>query len=249
MRRNFDIPKSHAVEPQYKIPKALTALEIGRWATLPSLVINTEMHSRGLNIIKHVLDCTSIASPDFNFAASTFAATGLNTAWDISAKGSEVMRRRIQLPDMYDSVYSDQVLDVELYDEAKTGFGVSAISAMTYRNKLLAPKSLTDLEKSKLVLGQRVGESALKLICATIPYRGAPTTVQELIDLQQEAFENSVCALDTAKLLASQLGSVPTCAQLSSDFSPLTSYIMENAPTENFYRAMDNALGLYGMPR
>lgn len=206
------------------------------------------MHASGAELAEYALDFMAPSMAEFGFAAGVFSAVAMNSAWQISARDSNVGRRRIELPNMYDPNIKDQKVDIDLLNEAKADLLSGSFGVTRYGNRLARGASKRSIEDARKSAGKFFGEGALKIACATIPY-SSPTTIQDYEELQELAFESSMTVVDTSKMLANQLGVVPTFAQLANDNSPLVSFIMENAPSQNFYNIMDNALGNFAQPR
>lgn len=209
------------------------------------LALEMEQHSRGLNIAQFVLKNLSIVNPDYGRVASLLSPVALGTAWEVSAKDSGLLHRKIALPQMMCPVFGGQKLDVELKDEAENSFKRGAIVAMKYRNYLNNNGFSTHQSSRRVGIGQCAGAGATALTASTIPmYFSSSAT-----DLQQEAFDASMSALYARDVLANNLGVDVTMAQLANESSPLVNYVIGSMTNTASYGAFDRALGIYGVSR
>jgi hypothetical protein len=231
--RDFDLPTMHLEDMKHFVtPKSRDPYEIARRRELPKGVLAYEQQRKGLLVAQTALQ--SIDDPfNLNFAAELLAASTINSAWYVLARGAPVMRRRLKLPILAgdDADYS---LDRQAIRRGAVGELSNATSQADVHLAMLHYRH-EHAKKAQFRLGQIIGNAGLTLACVGI----GEVQLLEMAELRADKVQNRVrrrglLALHHAQILTDQLGTAPSLAQLASPDSDLAVHWRRNAPEQAF---------------
>ncbi len=231
--KNFDLPKQHLIGEHYVPTRARHSDEIERRHTLPRGTIMLEHQRDGLAIASHVFGAVE-DEKDLQFVTDTLAASGLNAAWYSSAQHADVMRRRLELPDLANDKLDWRETREGLLVKVREGLA----NAVQLANVLAqATPEHRSFKRYAFNFGRQMGNVSLKLVCVQL---GNVSHGMNAFDIQALAREQSLAALDEARTIAGTVGVNPSIAQLADPDSPLAVYWRRKAPN-GAYEAFEQA--------
>jgi len=231
---NFDLPRQHLTSDHYVPSRARHADEIDRRRTLPRGTLLAEQQRDGLHIASNI--ASNVQSPqDLAFVTDTLAVSGLNAGWYNYAQKSDVMRRRLLLPELAN--------DDEDWRESRSGLLTKAQEGLVHAAEMAtvfaaAKTERKDTQRQTFLLGRHLGNVALELAC--VPLGNAPRFLSAF-EVQSVAREKALETLERSRIIADQVGTNPSIAQLSDPDSPLSVYWRRNAPN-GAYEAYEQAI-------
>lgn len=225
--RNFDLPKQHLDDRHYVPERARTSTEIQRRRALPNGTILAEHQRDGLHIASQIMQ--RVEQPeDITFARDVIAMSGLNASWYSYAAHSPVMRRRLNLPVLADEETEWRETRSGLLTKAQQGL----VEAATIAEALASTKAeRRSTLRQQQILGRQLGGVSLQLACIEV---GSVADSYSSFDVQNLAREQSLEALEKARIFGDQVGSHPSMAQLADPNSDLAVYWRRNAPNGAF---------------
>ncbi len=232
--KHFDLPTKHLSERHYVPPKARTADEIDRRRSLPRGTVLLEQQQHGLAMAGTMLE--RVEEPqDVDFATRVLAMCAVNTGWYSFARGAQVMRRRLLLPELAgedgDWRENRQGLLVRLeHDLADTAL----LATYVLRAKI----DKLDVAFRTKLFGRRVGNLSLALAC--VPKADAAKFLTAF-DAQALARNEALAIIEGARVLGEEIGVNPSIAQLPDPDSPLSVYWRRRAPN-GAYDAYEEAI-------
>lgn len=223
--RNFDLPKQHLDERHYVPARARSNSEIERRRSLPSGTTLLEQQRDGLVIASHMLDSVE-QSEDVAFTSHLIAMSGLNAGWYSYAANSPVMRRLLSLPRLADEDTGWRETRSGLLTKAQRGLADAASLASVLVGATVERRAT---ERHKRQLGRQMGNVALHVACVEL---GNIAQSYGAFDIQDMAREQSLYALEEARVFGDKIGSHPSIAQLADPNSDLAVYVRRHAPNE-----------------
>lgn len=227
--RDFDLPIKHLTgETHFVPPKARDSDEIDRRRFLPPGTILLEHQHAGIKIAKAILD-QLIDPDDIAFSTGVLAPSGLNTAWYLFGRSAPVQRRRLKL----------EVLATEDPEQRPSTYMLLQNAGSDFRLAEARSNSLIDLhlnkfstaEQERKILARTVGHGALTMSCASLGDQIGYDEIQLTdFELQDLARRRGLNALEQSRVLAEQIGTPPSLAQLGNVDSDLSVYWRRQAP-------------------
>lgn len=235
--KHFDLPSHHLTgDRHYVPPKARKSEEIERRKALPTGALLAEHQLRGIRIASSILERV-VEKPDLDFTAKIISAGGINSSWYGFARGSQVMRRRLQLPYLAGSLDTPPPTGIGQLSSVRQSFEEAGTIAGSLVSSIETRSRRTNLQKR--LLGRALGDASLSLACITL---GRSYSMQsDPYDIQAEVRQQGLTALEAARTLEAEIGTPPSLAQLADTDSDLAVYIRRNAPNAVF-EAYEEAL-------
>ncbi len=224
--KHFDLPTHHLTgDKHYVPPKARQPDEIERRRSLPTGTLLAEQQLQGIRIASSIIEHV-VERPDVEFTARIVAASGLNSSWYGFARGSQVMRRRLQLPLVAGSLDVPPLTSTEQLAGVRQSFTEVDTIAEALVMSFETSSRRTSLQKR--VLGRALGDASLSLACVA-PGRSY-SSQSDPYEVQAKVRQQGLMALESARTLESQIGTPPSLAQLADQDSDLAVFIRRTAP-------------------
>ncbi len=225
--RHFDLPTTHlSMESAHHVPRRATQpSEVDRRRSLAKGTLVAEEQARGIGVASSML--WQLFEPeDIAFARRIVSAAGINTAWYDFAAGSDVMRRRLLLPQLDgDRLDVDpEALFNHATDELQNAVPLASrlIDAIGRRTKTR--------EAYQMQLGRRVGNASLTLACLPVAELLAERPYTDAITTQDYVRRTAMRTLEDARTLVNTVGVHPSFAGFAHPDNQLAYYIRTNAP-------------------
>lgn len=241
--RDFNLPVQHLTDNNHYVPpKARSSEEIERRRSQPKGVVLAEQQYRGMLIGARILRKVE-DEPDVTYAYQLLAASGMSSAWYLSARDSETMSKRFKLPVLARGEDDTLFQGLALQEQARVVFDDAIVAA---QGLLSAVETNSPLRGKKTgVLGKTLGNASLALAC--VP---AGEAVRNFTPFMTQAWvrEQGMGVLQKARAMAANIGTPPSFAQLADPNSDLAVEIRRNAPNV-VEQAYEEGVTLYAMPR
>ncbi len=208
--------------------KARDAAEIERRRALPAGSLLADFQYRGIKMANAILE--HVKEPeDIQFSARLLAVGGLNSAWYSFAQDAEVMRRRLKLPLL---IHPNPLLrpnSNDLMHATQQGFQESALNAKKLSIAIEHETNRVGLRKTQM--GRVLGNSSLKLACVQLGDQVvADSSHLTDHDVQVLVRQRNLHMLNDARVVANEIGSHPSMAQLADPDSDLSVHWRRYAP-------------------
>lgn len=241
--RDFNLPVQHlAGSNHYVPPKARSSDEIERRRSQPRGVVLAEQQYRGMLIGSRILRKVE-DEPDVAYAYQLLAASGMSSTWYLSARDSETMSKRFKLPVLARDEDGTLFQDLTVREHAQVAFEDAIVAAQGLLSAVEASSPIRG--KKAMALGRTLGNASLALAC--VP---EGESVRNFTPFMTQAWvrEQGMGILQNARIMAADIGTPPSFAQLADPNSDLAVEIRRHAPNA-VEQAYEEGVTLYAMPR
>jgi len=228
----LDLPKRHLSEGRQNYKPLPTYGDKAR-----SGLLVLEQQAKGLSVASLILTRLEYTPlDDGGFSTRILGLAGLNSSWYMFTRGTQVMRRKLNLPKLVDDENEFYETKQGLLKMSKNGLVDATIQAEKFAQSY---KQRREGERAREVLGRNLGNTSLSLACLGV----VDTTVNMgAFDAQELARETCLEALENAREVAISIGAYPSMAQIGNEQSETMLYWRRRAPKEAV-QLVDGAIG------